>query len=146
VNIALVASEFNAPIPEKMLAAAREKADALGVKVVAVVRVPGSWEIPLAVKAIVGRRDVDAVVAIGALVQGETRHDELIGDAVARALMDLMLANRKPIGLGITGPGMTWEQAEDRVENAVRAVDAAVRMARDGLPRPRQNAKHRNPP
>src|SRR3972149_5278462 len=107
-----------------MLAAAREKADALGVKVVAVVRVPGSWEIPLAVKAIVGRRDVDAVVAIGALVQGGAKHDELIGDAVARALMDLMLANRKPIGLGITGPGMTWEEGEGRGGKAGRAGDA----------------------
>jgi len=137
VNIALVASEFNAPIPEKMLAAARGRADALGVKVVAVVRVPGTWEIPLAAKAALARKDVDAVVAIGALVQGETGHDALIGDAVARALMELMLASGKPIGLGITGPGMTWEQAEERVENAVRAVDAAVRMARDPASRPR---------
>jgi len=127
VRIALVASEFNAPIPDRMLEAARAKAEELGAMVVAVVRVPGAWEIPLAVKAQLARRDVDAAVAIGAIVKGETQHDELIAETVAEALMDMQLAADKPIGLGITGPGMTWEQAEARVGNAARAVQGAVR-------------------
>lgn len=130
VRIALVASEFNAPIPDRMLDAAKAKAAALGATVVSVVRVAGAWEIPLAVKSLLARRDVDAAVAIGAIVKGETEHDELIAEAVARAMMDLQLAAGKPIGLGITGPDMTWEQAEARVENAARAVEAAVRAAK----------------
>mgnify|MGYP001563385900 CR=1 FL=1 len=129
MRIVLVASEFNAPIPDRMVAAARRKADALGATVVAVVRVPGAWEIPLAVKRALARRDVDAVVAIGAVVKGETEHDELIAKTVAPALMRLQLEAGKPVGLGITGPGMTWRQAEGRVENAARAVEAAVRAA-----------------
>ena len=127
VNIALVASEFNSPIPEKMLEAAQARAKRLGAHIVEVVRVPGAWEIPLAVKAALARRDVDAAVAVGAIVRGETRHDELIAQAVADALMRLQLETGKPVGLGITGPGMTWEQAEARVGNAGRAVEAVVR-------------------
>lgn len=129
MNLVLVASEFNAPLPDRMLAAAQAKAKELGANVVEVLRVPGAWEIPLAVKRALARRDVDAVVAIGAIVRGETHHDALIAAAVADALMDLQLATGKPVGLGITGPGMTWEQAEARVDNAARAVAAVVRAA-----------------
>ena len=128
MNIALVVSEFNAPIPDRMLEAARARARKLGADVVAVVRVPGVWEIPLAVKALLAREDVHAAVAIGAVVKGETEHDELIAETVAPALMRLQLEAGKPVGLGITGPGMTWDQAEARVGNAARAVEAAVRM------------------
>jgi len=130
VNIVLVASEFNAPIPDRMLEVARRKAKALGATVVDVVRVPGAWEVPPAVARALARRDVDAVVAIGAIVKGETKHDELIAATVADALMHLQLTRGKPVGLGITGPGITWEQAEARVDSAARAVAAAVRGAR----------------
>ena len=128
MRIVLVASEFNAPIPDRMVEVARTRAKALGAEV-EVVRVPGTWEIPLAVRAVLARRNVDAAVAIGAVVTGETKHDKLIAGAVARELMHLQRETGKPVGLGITGPGMTWEQAEARVKNAGRAVDAAVRAA-----------------
>lgn len=126
MRIVLVASEFNAPIPDRMVEVARTRAKALGAEV-EVVRVPGTWEIPLAVRAVLARRDVDAAVAIGAVVTGETKHDELIAAAVARELMHAQRETGKPIGLGITGPGISWEQAEARVKNAGRAVEAAVR-------------------
>ena len=128
MRIVLVASEFNAPIPDRMVEVARTLANALGAEV-EVVRVPGTWEIPLAIRAVLARRDVDAAVAIGAVVTGKTKHDALIAGAVARELMHLQRETGKPVGLGITGPGMTWEQAEARVKNAGRAVDAAVRAA-----------------
>ena len=137
MNIALVASEFNAPIPDRMLEAAKARARKLGANVVAVVRVPGVWELPLAVKMLLARDDVDAAVAIGAVVKGETEHDELIAETVAPALMRLQLEAGKPVGLGITGPGMTWGQAEARAGNAARAVEAAVRMAERLRPPPK---------
>ncbi|MBI4416486.1 MAG: 6,7-dimethyl-8-ribityllumazine synthase, partial [Euryarchaeota archaeon] len=52
VRIVLVAAEFNAPIPDKMLAAAEARAKELGATVVAVVRVPGTWEIPVALRSL----------------------------------------------------------------------------------------------
>lgn len=130
MRIAFVASEFNAPIPDRMLEAAQTRAEELRASVVAVVRVPGAWEIPLAVKSLLRRRDVDAAVAIGAVVKGETEHDELIALTVAHELMHLQLETGKPVGLGITGPDMTWEQAKARVGNGARAVDAVVRMGK----------------
>ena len=135
MRIALVASEFNDPIPDRMLEVAKARAEKLGVEVAAVVRVPGVWELPLAVRSLLAREDVDAVVAIGAIVKGQTKHDELIAQTVALALMVAQVDARKPVGLGITGPGMTWAQAEARIGNAARAVDAAVRMAEHMKPR-----------
>ena len=71
-----------------------------------------------------------AGVAIGALIQGQTDHDDLLGHSVARALLDLQIRTGKPIGLGITGPGMSHAVAMRRIGNAGRAVDAAVAMIR----------------
>jgi len=76
MNLAIVASEFNRDITDRMVEKALERAKELGVRVTAVVRVPGTFEIPLAVQRLLGRSDVDAAVAIGAVIKGETLHDE----------------------------------------------------------------------
>jgi len=111
------------------VARALARAKELGAEVVEVVRVPGTFEIPLALKRLLARRDVDGAVAIGAVIKGQTKHDELIAHAVAGRLLDLELETGKPIGLGITGPGMSAKVAARRIRNAARAVDAAVAMA-----------------
>jgi 6,7-dimethyl-8-ribityllumazine synthase len=95
---------------------------------VSVVRVPGVFEIPLAVQRLLERSDVDAAVAIGAVIKGETLHDEALMAAVPRALLEVELRAGKPVGLGITGPGMTDEQAAARVDKGAEAVDAALAM------------------
>ena len=76
------------------------------------------------------RKDVDAVVIIGTVIKGDTGHDEVVANAAARAAVDLALQFDKPVALGMTGPGMTREQAFDRIDNARNAVEAAVRMVR----------------
>ena len=76
------------------------------------------------------REDVDAVVVIGTVIKGDTGHDEVVAHAAARAAADLALQFDKPVALGMTGPGMTREQAFDRIDNARNAVEAAVRMVR----------------
>lgn len=128
MRIAVVASLFNRevvdPMVEKALARAREH----DMKVAAVVRVPGAFEIPLAVQRLLARDDIDGAVAIGAVIKGETLHDEVIMNAASQALMDIVLRTGKPVGLGITGPGMTDDQAIERIGNAARAVDAVVAM------------------
>jgi len=70
------------------------------------------------------------VVIIGAVIKGDTGHDEIVAQAAARAAAELALQFDKPVGLGITGPGMTREQALDRIDNVRNAVEAAVRMVR----------------
>ncbi len=128
VRLAVVAAAFNADVTDKMVARALARANELGAEVVEVVRVPGTFEIPLALKRVLARRDVDGAVAIGAVIKGQTKHDELIAHAIAGRLLDLELETGKPIGLGITGPGMSAKVAARRIRNAARAVDAAVAM------------------
>jgi 6,7-dimethyl-8-ribityllumazine synthase len=129
VRLAIVAASFNEEITDRMVKRAVARAKELGATV-EVVRVPGTFEIPLALRRLLARRDVDAGVALGALIQGETDHDDLLGHSVATALLDLQIRTGKPIGLGITGPGMSHKVAMRRIGNAARAVDAAIAMAR----------------
>jgi len=75
--------------------------------------------------------DIDAVVCIGAVITGETKHDELVAQQTARKIVDLSVSYGKPVALGISGPGMTREQAMRRIEEyARRSVEAAVKMVK----------------
>jgi len=128
VRIALVASEFNYDVTTMMLERAKEEVVFLGATVGPIVRTPGVYDMPLAVKALFGRADVDAVVTLGAVIEGETDHDEVVMGQAARKLLDLSVEFEKPLGLGISGPGETRLQAQDRIENAAAAVRAVVKM------------------
>ena len=128
MRLAIVASRFNSEVVDPMVERALERAHELDVKVTTVVRVPGAFEIPPAVQRLLERSDVDGAVALGAVIKGGTNHDEIIMRAVADALMDIGLRTGKPIGLGVTGPGMTDRQAKARVAYASRAFDAARSM------------------
>jgi 6,7-dimethyl-8-ribityllumazine synthase len=130
VTVAIVASEFNYDITQMMLERAKEEVAFLGATLGPVVKTPGVYDIPLAVKSLFARSDVDAVVALGAVIEGETQHDEVIMNQAARKLTDLSVEYGKPLGLGISGPGETRLQAQDRIENAGNAVRAVVKMTR----------------
>jgi 6,7-dimethyl-8-ribityllumazine synthase len=74
---------------------------------------------------------VDAVVVLGTVIQGETRHDEVVAHQAARKLLDLGVQYGKPVTLGVIGPGASRIQALERAEEyARRAVEAAVKLAR----------------
>jgi 6,7-dimethyl-8-ribityllumazine synthase len=131
VKLGLVTSEFHWDICGPMLDFAKRHAAFLEAQVVAEVLVPGVFEIPLAAKKLLGRQDVDAVVALGAVIEGETKHDEIVMQHASRKLIDLSLDYGKPVALGISGPGMTRLQAQERInEFARRAVEAAVKTAK----------------
>jgi 6,7-dimethyl-8-ribityllumazine synthase len=130
LTVALVASEFNYDVTMMMLERAREEVGFLGATVGPVVKTPGVFDMPLAVKALFERSDVDAVVTLGAVIEGETDHDEVVMNQASRKLTDLSVEFGKPLGLGISGPGETRLQAQDRIENAAAAVRAVVKMAR----------------
>jgi 6,7-dimethyl-8-ribityllumazine synthase len=130
VTVAIVASEYNFDITLAMLERAKEEVDFLGAALGPVVKTPGVYDMPLAVKVLFGRSDVDAVVALGAVIEGETHHDEVVMNQAARKLTDLSVEFEKPLGLGISGPGETRLQAQDRIENAGNAVRAVVKMVR----------------
>jgi 6,7-dimethyl-8-ribityllumazine synthase len=131
VKLGLVASEFSWDVVGPMVEFAKRHAEFLGAELAREVLVPGVWEIPVAVKKLLSEGKVDAVVTLGAVIEGETEHDEVIMQHTTRKLMDLALEYGKPVALGISGPGMTRLQALDRVnEYARRAVESAVKTAR----------------
>lgn len=131
VRLAIVVSEFNYDITRIMEEKAVSHAKFLGAEVVAIYRVPGSFDAPFAVAQLLSRDTVDAVAVIGAVVQGETKHDEVVAHQAARKILDLAIQYGKPVTLGIIGPGATRMQALERAEEyARRAVEAAVKMAR----------------
>ena len=129
IQIAIVVSEFNSEITYNMFDKARDHASKIGAKVSYVLYVPGSFDIPLAVDRLLKKRNVDAVVTLGAVIKGDTRHDDIVAENAARLIADLSLKYSKPVTLGVTGPGMTIEQARERsVLMPARAVNAAVNM------------------
>lgn len=129
MNIGIVTGEFNDEITSIMERHAKKEAERLGINVVKSVKVPGSFDMPLVVKKLLMRDDIDAVITLGAIIKGDTKHDEVIGQAVANALASLSAEFGKPVTLGIIGPGATWEQAEKRAEDyAERALVAAIKL------------------
>ena len=130
VKLGFVVSEFNRDITYMMEVLAKEHADFLGAEVSEVIRVPGTFDIPIAVKKMLEKGNVDAVVAIGCVIEGETEHDEIVAQHAARKIMDLSIEYGKPVTLGISGPGMGRIAAAERVDYAKRAVEAAVKLVK----------------
>ena len=128
MRIGIVCSEFNFDITQMMLERAKEHARFMDVDVAKVVMVPGVFDIPLAVKTLVKDKSIDGVVTIGAVIEGETEHDQVVIGQAARKITDLAVEYEKPIGLGITGPGMSRLQAQDRIDRAKDAVESVVKQ------------------
>lgn len=129
-RIGIVVSEFNHEITSKMLERAKKHAETLDVDVKYICYVPGTFDMPLMIENLLKKKDVDAIVTLGAIIKGETKHDELIANNASRLIADLSLKYGKPVSLGVSGPDMTASQAKDRINVvAVRAVNAAVRMS-----------------
>lgn len=129
MNIAIVVSEFNDEVTSKMLEVALEKARSLKISISHTCKVPGVFDMPVVIDALLRRKEVDAVVTLGAVIKGQTKHDELIAGVAAKSLNELALRYQKPVSLGITGPGMSERQAHQRIRPvAERAVEAAKKL------------------
>jgi 6,7-dimethyl-8-ribityllumazine synthase len=131
VRLAFVVAEFNYDVTQFMLQKAIDHAKFLGAEVVYVVKVPGVYDIPTVLRDLVMKEEVDAVATLGAVIQGATKHDEVVAQQAARKILDISVESGKPVALGIIGPGANRMQALERVEEyARRAVEAAVKLAR----------------
>jgi len=130
LNIAIVVSEFNDEITSKMLDVAVEKAKVLKINIKFTCKVPGVFDMPIVIDSLLKKKEIDAVVTLGAVIKGQTKHDELITNATVRAITELSIKYQKPVTLGITGPGMSDRQAQARIRPvAERAVEAAEKIA-----------------
>ncbi|MEW6748161.1 MAG: riboflavin synthase [Candidatus Micrarchaeota archaeon] len=126
ITLAVVAARFNNDLTARMKAKAVETASRLGAGC-RMLDVPGVYDMPLVVKKMLMDKSIDAVVALGAVVKGETAHDEVITKDVAKRLGELSLQFNKPVALGIIGHNAERKKAEERAdEYAVRATEAAL--------------------
>jgi 6,7-dimethyl-8-ribityllumazine synthase len=130
-NIGIVVSEFNFDITSMMLERAKAHAAFLDVNVTKVISVPGVYDMPLAIKKLLEDKTIDGVVTLGCVIEGETGHDQIVIQHAARKIIDLSLQYDKPVSLGITGPGMTRLQAEERIEKGRDALEAVVKLLKN---------------
>jgi len=114
-KFALLVSEWNDEITESLYSGALETLLRHGAMREHIVRknVPGSFELPLGAQWMAKREDIDAVICLGCVIQGETRHFEFICNAVAQGITQVGLTFDKPVIFGVLTPD-TQQQALDR--------------------------------
>ncbi len=115
-RFAVVASRFNSRIGDQLVAGALECLRRHGVEPgdIQLVRVPGAWEIPQAAEEIAAAGKVDALVAVGVVIRGETPHFDYICSACSQGLARIAERHRLPVGLGV----LTCDSSEQAAERA----------------------------
>ena len=88
MNIAIVVSEFNKKVTSRMLSVAQEKANLMKLKIAYTCKVPGVFDMPIIVDSLLQKKDVDGVVTLGAIIKGQTKHDEVISYSTAKSFTD----------------------------------------------------------
>ena len=125
-------SEFNKEVTSRMLSVAQEKANLMKLKIVYTCKVPGVFDMTIIVDELLKKKDVEGVVTLGAIIKGQTKHDEVISHSTAKSLTDLSIKYQKPVSLGISGPGMQERHAYARIRPvAERAVEAVVKISKE---------------
>lgn len=128
LRVGVVASLWHQPITDALLAGAREVLLDAGAEIEEV-HVPGTWEIPVAAKALLDRGKVAAVVALGCVMQGDTSHAEHLVSQVGAALMTLQIESGKPVAWGVLAvqdEAQAWERAGGEVGHRGREAAAAA--------------------
>ncbi|HEU4922334.1 MAG TPA: 6,7-dimethyl-8-ribityllumazine synthase [Burkholderiales bacterium] len=128
MRLGIVASRFNEEICAKLVEGARVEAQKLDAQCT-VVSVPGALEIPLALQWMAQSGRYDALVALGAVIRGDTYHFDVVANESARGVMDVMLEFGVPVANGILTTD-DERQAAARLEKGAEAVRVAVEMAR----------------
>ena len=129
-KVGLVVAEYNGEITSSMREEAEDAAQENDADV-EVVHVPGSYDTPLAAQKLADRDDIDCVTVMGAIIEGDTDHDRIIGNSTAKTLQEVSLESGKPVTMAITGPGMTAEEAYERTHYAYDAVESALEMTEE---------------
>jgi 6,7-dimethyl-8-ribityllumazine synthase len=137
LRFAIVVARFNSGITDKLLAGAQDALAHAGAKSSRVYRVPGAFELPFAAQRLA--KGFDAIIALGAVIRGETPHFDFVAGAAAQGLLRVTLDTGKPVAFGVLTTN-TLAEAEARAGGALgnRGYDAAmtaVEMARFGKPK-----------
>lgn len=134
-SIGVIVSDWNSHITHALYEGCFDTLTKHGVKAEKIFteQVPGTFELPTAAKIMLAHHHPDAVICIGCVIKGETKHDEYINFAVSNALANLGMVSGKPVIFGVLTPN-TEEQATDRAggkhgNKGVEAAVTALRMA-----------------
>ena len=132
MKISIIASKFNQTISDKLVAGAKKALEEEGITQVPINWVPGAFELPLACSWLV--RKYDALIALGAVIRGETPHFDYVCSVASQGIADVSKSAEKPIGFGVITAN-TVDQAvarsADNEENfGFRAAKAALQMLR----------------
>jgi 6,7-dimethyl-8-ribityllumazine synthase len=129
-SVGVVVSRFNGGVTNKLLRRALEALEAAGVanEGITVLPVPGAFELPLAAMALAKTRRYACIVALGAVVRGETPHFDFVAAECASGLQLAGIETGVPVAFGVLTVD-TVEQAEARIEKAAEAVRSALEMA-----------------
>ena len=135
MKVAIVVSEWNPEITEALYNGAVETLTGYGCKAknISRINVPGSFELPSAAQFIAEKKKVDAIICIGCVIQGETRHFDFICDAVANGIVNVSLKYNLPVIFGVLTPN-NMQQAKARAggkhgNKGVEAAVTAIKMA-----------------
>jgi 6,7-dimethyl-8-ribityllumazine synthase len=130
LRFGIVCARWNPTVTDAMLAAALETLRRRGARAsdVAVARVPGAFELPSGARVLLDSRKPDALVALAAIIRGETTHHEVLAYTVSWALGALSVQTGVPLGFGVLTCD-TMDQARERTDKGVEAAEAAIEMA-----------------
>jgi 6,7-dimethyl-8-ribityllumazine synthase len=134
LRFAIVVARFNSAITEKLVAGAQQALTEAGAKASQVFSVPGAFELPMAAQKLA--KAFDGIIALGAVIRGETPHFEFVAGAAARGLLQVSLETGTPVAFGVLTTN-TLAEAEARAGGAhgnkgYDAAMTAIEMARFG--------------
>ncbi len=129
LRVAIVASRWNDFIVSRLIGGATDALERLGASsdAITIIRVPGSFELPMAAKRAAMSDEYDAVVCLGVVIRGETSHNEYIAAEVIKGIANVSLETNLPITLGVVTAD-NLEQAIDRAgaKSGNKGFDAAM--------------------
>ena len=129
LRIAIIVARFNASITDRLLVGACDALKKAGAAddAVAIVKVPGSWELAMAAQALAKQKRFDAIVALGAVIRGDTPHFDYVASQAAAGLAAVQRAAGIPIAFGVLTTN-TVEQALERAggQHGNKGFDAAM--------------------
>ncbi len=134
-KIAVIASEFNEFITKRLLDGCLDELTRLSVKKsdITVAWVPGAYDIPVVAAKFAKKRDVHAVICLGAVIRGETIHFELVAQGAAQGILQVSLTTGKPVIFGVLAVDtvdQAYKRSEEKGDNKGKdAAIAAIEMA-----------------
>jgi 6,7-dimethyl-8-ribityllumazine synthase len=129
-RIAVIAARFNQEIVDELLSRCVNRLRELGVKPgkIAIHRVPGAFELPVAAKLAAESGKFAAIISLGAVIRGDTPHFDFVAGEAARGIQQVAIETGVPVIFGVLTTD-TEKQAKDRLDAGSRAAEAALEMA-----------------